>query len=220
MNHQPSILPPPGSPPSREAVWRMFDVIAPRYDLLNRLLSLRQDVVWRRRMADHLPPGQSLRHLDIATGTGDQIIAILGKSGSVAEAVGVDMSEGMLAAGQKKFTEKTRADGRAVTLQIGDATKLPFHDARFDVTTISFGIRNVVDVPRALREMHRVLRPGGRALILEFSLPEARVMRSLYLFYLRHVLPRLGGALSGHADAYRSSTRPSRAFRTARRFAG
>jgi len=188
--------------PSRREVWRMFDQIAPRYDLLNRLLSGWMDVRWRKRMARHLPAGENLALLDVATGTADQIFSLLGDGqGQVRKATGVDMAEKMLAIGRTKAAH--RGLDRVVQLRTGDATAIPEADAAYDVATISFGIRNVIDVSAALGEMRRVLRPGGRALILEFSLPSGRFFRPLYLFYLRHVLPVLGGLISGDAKAYR-----------------
>lgn len=198
-------------------MWRMFDAIAPRYDLLNRMLSLRQDVRWRRRMAGLLPERHGLRLLDLATGTADQIISILDHSDRVDRAVGADMAERMLEVGRQKIA--ARGWSGRVTLQSGDAVALPFGDGEFDAVTISFGIRNVGDVPRALREMHRVLRPGGRALILEFSLPEAPILAPLYLVYLRHVLPRLGALLSGNGEAYRYLNQTIEKFPYGRAFA-
>lgn len=187
--------------PSRHEVWRMFDRIAPRYDLLNRVLSGRRDVAWRKRMAALLPEGDSLRLLDVATGTADQIFSLMDSAPRIKEAVGVDMSEGML----EKGREKIRARGMAerIHLKTGDATAIPEPDAAYDVCTISFGIRNVENVVAGLREMRRVLRPGGRALVLEFSQPASRWFRGLYFFYLRHMLPTIGGWFSGDREAYR-----------------
>ncbi len=195
----PSSAPP--AEPSRREVWKMFDRIAPRYDLLNRFLSFRQDVFWRKRMARYLPTGDRLRLLDVATGTADQIFSLLRHAPRIERAVGVDMSERMLEMGRAKVVERGLAE--RVSLRTGDAAHIPEPDGTYDVVTISFGIRNVVDVVEALGEMRRVLRPGGRVLVLEFSLPEFRPFRALYLFYLRRVLPLLGGLLSGDREAYR-----------------
>lgn len=179
----------------------MFDRIAPRYDLLNRMLSFRQDVAWRNRMARHLPAGENLRLLDVATGTADQIFSLLKQAPRIRTAVGVDMSEGMLEVGREKVRQRGLTD--RVSLRTGDAAGIPESDATYDAVTISFGIRNVVDVVKALADMRRVLRPGGRVLVLEFSLPGWKPFRAAYLFYLRHVLPVLGGWLSGDREAYR-----------------
>lgn len=186
-------------------VWKMFDRIANRYDLLNRLLSMRQDVLWRKKLLDLLPPQKNLYLLDVATGTGDQILHILEEtagddSDKIAKAVGIDMSENMLAVGQKKITQ-LNLDGK-VNLRVGDATQIPFKNDEFDVSTMSFGIRNVINVEQAMREILRVLKPGGTTLILEFSLPKSKLIRKPYLFYFRNVLPKIGSAISGDSQAY------------------
>jgi demethylmenaquinone methyltransferase/2-methoxy-6-polyprenyl-1,4-benzoquinol methylase len=168
-------------------------------------------------MAGYLPDRSGLRLLDLATGTADQILEILDRSDRVETAVGADMAERMLEIGRGKIAARGLTE--RVELRVGDAVELPFVDRGFDVVTISFGIRNVGDVPRALREMHRVLRPGGRALVLEFSIPEAPVLAPLYLFYLRHILPRLGAIVSGNSDAYRYLNRTIESFPYGRAFA-
>ncbi len=186
---------------ARDAVWRMFDRIAPRYDLLNRLLSGGRDVAWRKRLARYLPPGEDLRVLDLATGTGDVLIMLDQASGRVGSGLGVDMAGEMLALGQRKLERGGLTE--RFTLARGDATVIPAADDSVDAVTIAFGIRNVDCVEKALAEMRRVLKPGGRALILEFSLPSNRLFRACYLFYFRHVLPRIGGLISGDRQAYR-----------------
>lgn len=179
----------------------MFDRIAHRYDLLNRLLSFRQDVAWRKRLAKLLPERPGLRVLDLATGTGDVLLSLHQCSGRVVSGVGVDMAGNMLAFGRRKIAD--RGLDQDLRMVRGDAMCIGFQDASFDVVTIAFGIRNVSDVPRALREMRRVLAPGGRALVLEFSLPGNALFRGAYLFYFRHVLPRIGALISGDRYAYR-----------------
>ena len=179
----------------------MFDRIAPNYDRLNRILSLGIDRGWRRKVAALLPRRDSLEVLDLATGTADQLLALRAARPEVARGVGMDLAEEMLAIGRDKIAESPHAD--VLTLETGDAMSIPAADASFDAITISFGIRNVADVPTALVDMVRVLRPGGRLLVLEFSLPANPVIRAGHLFYLRHVLPRIGGWVSGDAAAYR-----------------
>ncbi len=191
-------------------VWKMFDRIAPRYDLLNRLLSFRRDVAWRKRMARHTGQEGELDILDLATGTGDQILHLRDGGTRIRSALGIDMAEEMLAHGRPKFENSDLKD--RVSLKPGNATDIPSEDASFDLATITFGIRNVGDVDVALREMRRVLRPGGHALVLEFSLPGNALMRGLYLFYLRHILPRVGGLISGDAKAYRYLNRTIESF--------
>jgi len=187
-------------PPPRKDVSKMFDRIAHRYDLLNRSLSMGQDVVWRKRVARHLPDRADIKLLDLATGTADQLI-YLSCDPRITSGLGMDLAEKMLDIGREKIAK--RQLGERYELKTGDAINIPVEDNSFDVVTISFGIRNVLDVEQGLREMHRVVKPGGRALILEFSLPGNVVMRKLYLFYFRHVLPRIGSLVSGDAYAYR-----------------
>ncbi len=187
--------------PSRHEAWKMFDQIARRYDFLNRLLSFGIDVSWRRKMAHFLPPHRNQHVLDLATGTADQILFLFEKSDKVKSGVGTDLAEKMLKIGREKIDRRGLSE--LVSLKIGDATDIPAGDNEFDMVTISFGIRNVIDVPTALREIYRVLKPGGRVLILEFALPQNRLIRGAHLFYLRHVLPRIGGFVSGDTRAYR-----------------
>lgn len=195
---------------SRQRAWQIFDRIAHRYDLLNRLLSFGRDVAWRRRMARILPDAEGLRVLDLATGTADVLLFLDAECGRVARGVGVDMSSGMLARGREKLLRANLSCKLALVR--GDATAIPVAEETFDVVTIAFGIRNVADVEAALREMRRVLCPGGRALVLEFSIPGNPIIRIPYLFYFRHVLPRIGGLISGDAAAYRYLNRTVEAF--------
>lgn len=186
--------------PSRHEIWRMFDRIARRYDLLNRLLSLRQDVRWRKKLTEMLPDRPSLSVLDLATGTADVLLSLFRHSRKVEIGIGLDMAENMLRIGRHKVRQKHL--NSSVILFPGDAVRIPFSTATFDVITMAFGIRNVQDIPAALREMMRILKPGGRLLILEFSLPKNRYFRSLYLFYFRRILPSIGGLISGDRKAY------------------
>lgn len=184
----------------KSKTYLMFDRIAKTYDPLNRVLSMGIDNMWRRRMVKHLPEGESLALLDLATGTGDQLIEMCNREPRITKALGMDMSEGMLEIGREKLKDHKLPEG--TTLKTGDATDIPVEDASFDVTTITFGIRNVNNVPASLREMHRVLRPGGRSLILEFALPSNALFRGLYLLYFRRILPFIGSIVSGDKHAY------------------
>jgi demethylmenaquinone methyltransferase / 2-methoxy-6-polyprenyl-1,4-benzoquinol methylase len=188
------------SSPSREHVAEMFDQIAHRYDLLNRLLSFGRDIAWRKQFVKQLPAANELRVLDLATGTAD-VLLTLGRDARIGSGAGLDMSTGMLRYAAQKLTSAGYAE--RFPLVLGDAGCLGIQSGQFDVVTISFGIRNVSRFEEALREMHRVLKPGGHALIMEFSIPANPYFRPLYLFYLRHILPRLGGLLSGDPYAYR-----------------
>ena len=139
--------------------------------------------------------------LDLATGTADLLISLYNNGDVVRNGVGMDMAGEMLKIARKKINGGGYQ--RALSVIQGDATNLPFDDGTFDAVTIAFGIRNLTDVPAGLRQMHRVLNEGGRALILEFSLPENWMMRKLYLLYFRYVLPIVGSIISGDSYAYR-----------------
>ena len=178
----------------------MFDRIAHRSDVLNRSLSFGRDVAWRKRLRRHLPTDRDLVLVDLATGTADQILFLLDGPGHIREARGYDLSEEMLSLGREKIARKGLAD--TVTLHTGDAMRSPQPDQSADIVTISFGIRNVEDVPTALADMRRALVPGGKLLVLECSLPPNRFLRRAYLLYFRHVLPKLGGLVSGDRHAY------------------
>ncbi len=195
--------------PSRNEVWRMFDRIAHRYDLLNRLLSFGRDVAWRKVVAQRLPGSGPLRVLDLATGTGDLLFAMVDE-GRVGVGRGLDLSEQMLQHGQAKLEERGLSE--SLTMDVGDATDLKEPDSTYDAVTIGFGIRNVVDVDAALSEMMRVLKPGGRVLILESSIPENAFMRAGFLFYFRHILPLIGGLISGDSSAYRYLNQTTETF--------
>lgn len=197
-------------------VTRMFDAIAPRYDFLNRLLSFRRDVAWRNRMKRYLPHHkQQLDLLDVATGTGD-VLLMLAKSSRIQSAIGVDMAENMLALGRTKLGSTDVAI--PVELRLGDACALPFANHTFDVVTIAFGIRNVENPLSALQEMTRVLRPGGRLIVLEFSMPKSKLMKLFYLLYFRYVLPVVGGLVSQNRSAYRYLNQSVEAFPSGKSF--
>jgi demethylmenaquinone methyltransferase/2-methoxy-6-polyprenyl-1,4-benzoquinol methylase len=187
--------------PSRVDVWKMFDRIAPRYDLLNRILSLGLDGPWRRRARKYLPKGKNLKVLDLATGTGDLLLALFSNKNKISSAVGLDMSEEMLAIAENKIAGSNLQD--LISLVRADAAEIPFADNNFDTVTIAFGIRNVPDINITLGQMYRVLKPSGRVLILEFALPENIVIKNLFLIYLRTFVPAIGALVSGDYKAYR-----------------
>jgi demethylmenaquinone methyltransferase/2-methoxy-6-polyprenyl-1,4-benzoquinol methylase len=188
--------PTPGAP-ERAAVRSMFDRIAPRYDLLNRLLSGGTDVRWRRRAVAFLDLAPGARVLDLCTGTADLLLEAL-RSGGARGGLGVDLSHQMLVRGKQKLAA-AGAEGTAVAG--GDAERLPVRDGSFDGALVAFGIRNVGDPLAALREVHRALRPGGRFVVLEFQTPRGP-LGAAYQLYFRHVLPRVGGLVSGDRSAY------------------
>jgi demethylmenaquinone methyltransferase / 2-methoxy-6-polyprenyl-1,4-benzoquinol methylase len=178
----------------------MFDAIARRYDLLNRILSGGLDQRWRAQAiaALELRPDDVL--LDVCTGTADVALAALGSARPPARAVGLDFSGAML----RRGLEKTRRSGHVARLLLAqaDATSLPLASGSADAAAIAFGIRNVQRPELACRELARVLRPGGRLAVLEFGLPRARAFRALYLWYARRLLPLVGRVVSRHASAY------------------
>jgi demethylmenaquinone methyltransferase / 2-methoxy-6-polyprenyl-1,4-benzoquinol methylase len=193
----------------------MFDRIAARYDLVNRVLSLGLDRGWRRRTVRALELGDRPRVLDVATGTGDLAIAIA-RARPGATVIGLDPSREMLAVAAAKLARAGLTD--RVTLRDGDAQALPFASCELDAATIAFGIRNVPDRPRALREMARVVRPGGRIAILELGEPRTGLLGTAARLHTRHVVPRLGALLSG-AREYRYLQTSVAAFPTAVEFA-
>lgn len=182
----------------KEQVGRMFDNIAPRYDLLNRVLSLGIDRLWRKEVVRILKGHTPRTILDVATGTAD--LAIEALSLDPEQVVGVDIAEEMLAVGRDKI-RSLGADG-IVVLQAADAENLPFAEDTFDAVTVAFGVRNFEDLGRGLSEMSRVLKPGGIVAILEFSRPRVFPIKQLYSLYSRHVLPRVGRVVSRDEGAY------------------
>ncbi|MFQ6090214.1 MAG: bifunctional demethylmenaquinone methyltransferase/2-methoxy-6-polyprenyl-1,4-benzoquinol methylase UbiE [Candidatus Bipolaricaulia bacterium] len=178
----------------------LFSAIAPKYDLLNHLLSLGIDRRWRRTLIDRakIQPGE--RVLDLCAGTGDIAIEIA-RRGCAGEVVGVDLSGRMLELAQQKI--ERRGLGGKITLQEGDCLKLPFEDRSFDVVIIGFGLRNLADYERGIAEMARMLKEGGRLLILEFSLPQNPLLSGPYRLYLDKFIPAIGGLISGKRNAYR-----------------
>ena len=195
-----SHFPPAGESDGKsEQVAAMFDAIAPRYDLLNRILSLGTDGRWRRRAVRRLGELGPGRVLDVATGTGD--LAVEALSAGAREVVGVDIAERMLEVGRRKIEQLGLSD--RITLQYGDALRLPFDDDVFDAALVAFGVRNFEHLERGLSEIRRVLRPSGVLVVLEFSRPKRFPVRQLYAVYSRTVLPLVGRLLSGDSGAYR-----------------
>ncbi len=174
----------------------MFGDIAPRYDLLNHLLSFSIDRYWRRRVLTKLRQrlDKGALVLDLCTGTGDLALVLA----SHYRVVGSDFAHPMLVLAR----EKTRKKRPEINLCEGDALALPFDEAVFGAVTIAFGLRNLADYSAGLAEMHRVLRPGGWLAVLEFSKPKLRVYREMYLFYFSRVLPKVGELISGRTGAY------------------
>ena len=190
---------PPAVDKSGAKVRGMFAEIAPRYDFVNRLLSGGIDVWWRHVTVSRAPPPSAGAILDCCTGTGDLALAYAAQAGPGVRIVASDFCRPMLDRG----AEKSARAGRAIEWIEADAMALPFPDRSFDLVTVAFGLRNIADTARGLAEMARVLVPGGRLAILEFSLPANRLVRGFYLWYFRRILPLVGNAVARNAsDAY------------------
>jgi demethylmenaquinone methyltransferase / 2-methoxy-6-polyprenyl-1,4-benzoquinol methylase len=190
---------PPPVDKSERRIRQMFGEISGRYDFLNHFLSGGTDWYWRWRAVRAAPPNGDAPILDVCTGTGDLALAYWKKAGGRVSVVGADFTEEMLVLADRKAA-KPQAAGRAngvefVFLQ-ADTQALPFPDEMFQIVSVAFGLRNVTDTSRGLREMIRVCRPGGRVVVLEFSLPGNRLLREAYCWYFKNVLPRIGQLLS------------------------
>ena len=184
---------------SASPIATMFDRISPKYDALNHLLSLNIDKMWRRKTAKAVAKHHPKAILDLATGTADLAIS-LAKHNPQAHIVGMDISEKMLEIGKEKVAKKGLAN--QIELCLGDAAALPFNDNTFDAVTVAFGVRNFEDLVKGLSEIHRVMKPDGQAVILEFSMPEKFPVKQLYRFYFKRVLPKIGQIVSKDPSAY------------------
>jgi demethylmenaquinone methyltransferase / 2-methoxy-6-polyprenyl-1,4-benzoquinol methylase len=196
----------------------MFDGIAPTYDLLNHLLSFGRDFSWRRRVAQRIDKERPIRVADLATGTADLLIAVLRDHPNITKAVGLDIAGRMLEIGKQKVQRSGFSD--RIRFVQGDLTRTPFEDQSFDVVTMAFGIRNTPDPAATLREVHRILKPGSQALILEFSLPASPALRRAHLVYLRLIVPFVGALISGNRQAYQYLDKSIEAFHGTDAFCG
>jgi demethylmenaquinone methyltransferase/2-methoxy-6-polyprenyl-1,4-benzoquinol methylase len=186
--------------PSRVNSHIMFDRISARYDFLNHFLSFGQDLLWRRKVAMLMKQYPHDTVLDLACGTCDLILAAFKHNRDMKLGLGIDMAERMLDIGSSKVAK--RCHSGKIRLARADGMQLPVGDNSIDFSMISFGIRNVVDPSKALSELCRVTKPGGRLAVLEFSLPRNKIIRPIYLVYFRRILPKLGGFISGDHSAY------------------
>lgn len=187
--------------PKKEKIQEMFDGIAPSYDRLNHLMSLDVDKRWRRRALKEVVDGSVQQILDVACGTGDSTIALAKGAAPGSRITGVDISEGMMALVMRKAAKEGVHD--RIRLQVADGEALPFADESYHRVFCAFGIRNFEHKEKGLEEFLRVLKPGGKAVILELSVPGNRFLRKLYDLYFLHVLPWVGGMISGDKAAYR-----------------
>ena len=184
----------------KEQVEEMFDNIAPTYDRLNHIMSLNIDRIWRRRVMRIIRRAKPQRIMDVATGTGDLAIAMARKVNE-AHILGVDLSEEMLSEARKKI--KRLELEKRITLEKGDAENLTMVASEsVDAATVAFGVRNFENIERGLSEIYRTLRPGGKLVVLEFSMPKNRLVRWVYRHYAHRLLPRIGGMISKDKQAY------------------
>lgn len=182
----------------KEQVATMFDNISGKYDFLNHFLSLGIDIAWRKKAIRQLKADKPKLILDIATGTGDFAIEALALDPD--KVTGVDISEGMLKVGREKMKKKNLQD--KIELLLGDSERLQFDDNNFDAVIVSFGVRNFENLEKGLADMYRVLKPGGKTVILEFSKPKSFPFKQLYSFYFRWILPKIGNIISKDQSAY------------------
>lgn len=182
----------------KEQVADMFDNIAARYDLLNHVLSLSIDKGWRKKVVRMASEGDPKLILDVATGTADLAIAL--EKAAPEKITGIDISAGMLDVGRQKIEKKGLS--KLISLEQADSENLPFPDNTFDAITVAFGVRNFENLEKGLSEMRRVLKPGGRLLVLEFSQPQKFPFKQLYNFYFKNILPTIGKLVSKDARAY------------------
>ena len=182
----------------KEQVAQMFDSISERYDFLNHMLSMNIDKGWRKKVVKIAKAEGPKQILDVATGTGDLAIALT--KANPESIMGIDISNGMLEVGRKKIKEKGLTE--IISLQQADSENLPFEDASFDIVTVAFGVRNFENLEKGMSEIRRVLKPGGKALVLEFSQPTGFPFKQVYKFYFKNILPTLGKAISKDDSAY------------------
>jgi demethylmenaquinone methyltransferase/2-methoxy-6-polyprenyl-1,4-benzoquinol methylase len=182
-----------------DSIRKLFDTIAPQYDFLNHLLSLRRDIYWRKMAVQEIK-GIGDWVLDIATGTGDVALEMIRQNSDRRKVFGLDFSEPMIRRAHRKVSGKDFS--KRIALSLGDALTLPFRENTFNASMMAFGLRNIVKKEQALAEMVRVIKGGGKVIILEFTLPKRGLMRRLYPLYFKKVLPWIGGLVSGDRGAY------------------
>lgn len=201
----------------KEQVAGMFNNIAFRYDLLNRLLSAGLDMQWRKKAIDELKPIQPKFLLDVATGTAD-VALIASKLLKPQSIIGIDIADAMLDIGQKKIEAEGLSD--IIKLENGNSETINYPDNTFDGITVAFGVRNFQNLDQGLREMYRVLKPGGRLVVLEFSRPSNVMMKRLYNWYMKSVTPGVGKLMSGNRQAYNYLNASAQVFPERTEFAG
>ncbi|MDE6262376.1 MAG: bifunctional demethylmenaquinone methyltransferase/2-methoxy-6-polyprenyl-1,4-benzoquinol methylase UbiE [Muribaculaceae bacterium] len=200
MNEEVEKITPYGTELSKgEQVEQMFDSIAPAYDFMNRAMTLGIDKLWRKKAVKMVARTAPKKILDVATGTGDLALT-LARAIPDCMITGVDLSEGMIAVGREKIIKAGLTD--RITLEAADCLALPFQDDEFDALTVAYGVRNFADIPAGLKEMNRVIRPGGMVCIIELSTPVNPIIKPLYRLYTRGVIPLVGRLVSKDTRAY------------------
>ena len=183
--------------PKKEGIRELFDDIAVKYDRFNHISSFGADRSWRRKAVREIADvKQPIKVLDVATGTADFAIAVSKKAAAGSHIIGIDLSEGMLEVGRAK------CQGLPIDLETGDAENLRFNDCSFDRVCVAFGVRNFENLMQGLKEMRRVLKPGGKLVILELSYPKNKLIFSLYKFYSLRILPKIGAKMTGNTGAF------------------
>ena len=204
--------------PKQDSIKKMSDGIAPSYDRLNHLMSLGVDRRWRRRAVKEVVDGSPQQILDIACGTGDLTVDIAKAAGAGSKVTGSDISEGMMSFVMSKAAHEGVSE--RIRLKVADGCNLPWEDGSFDRVTCAFGIRNFEDKSKGLKEFCRVIRPGGKMIILELSVPSNKFLLALYKLYFLHVMPWIGGMISGDKAAYRYLPASVMAFPSPETFCG
>ena len=198
----------------KEQVAEMFNNISPKYDFLNHFLRAGIDIIWRKKAIKKLKNHQPKLILDVATGTGDFAIEALKLNPE--KVIGVDISSGMLDIGREKMKKKSL--DHKIEMVLGDSEGLPFEDNKFDAIIVAFGVRNFEDLEAGLKDMNRVLRPGGKVVVLEFSKPRKFPVKQLYNFYFKYILPKLGRLVSKDSRAYTYLPESVKAFPDGKNF--
>ena len=182
----------------KEQIAEMFDTISGNYDRLNRIISFGIDIKWRKKVLQIVTQSNPNTILDIATGTGD--LAILMAQTNAGKIIGLDISAGMLELGKKKILDKNLSS--RIEMVLADSENMPFEDNYFDAITVAFGVRNFQNLDKGLKEMFRVLKPGGKLVVLEFSKADAGILSALFNFYMNKVTPAIGKLFAKNKDAY------------------
>jgi len=189
----------PARIPEKNVISKKFDKIASKYDITNKIISFGCDIIWRKRLINLLEINEKTKMIDLACGTGDIPIQIVKRHKNI-KIIGADLSDGMLEIAKKKCANAGLE--KRISWVKTDIQDMQFEDSSFDIATMVFGLRNLPDMKKGISEISRILKPTGKAFIMEFSLPENKIMRSLHIFYLRYIIPFLGSLVTGDKKMY------------------